>query len=435
MQRLKKNDLVVKSPGLQIRERIQLDYGDLKTFAKKIDMSESSVDQYLTHKNLGSSTFKIRLTRELGQDFRNLYKSDQAQVEELIDRYMIELCSYDRLCELQMSEVLHELAKSCNAVPIFMAKVYYGLSLYRDACGENEKALAYLNRGLLCLNELDLKADDFELKAMLLARMIWIERKTSTKEKLLRDLNSFSICSGSVNDPERRSELILLAGRALLVSGEASAARRYFNQAEDAALSEASKGRAKLYSALTAGDIQACHVELETAERLLRGNDAMVPELLLTRAKLSEHEDAGRETLNYLQMALERCGRHLTAHSAELSALWFMKLLDEVQDEAEYDKLFTAHVLHMASELRKGYKYAREHLNEACACLDQRALSARGSLDLLKALGKVQHPQSYHPTIAPSYYQLLGKLAAEAFGHDLPDALIDEFFEEDSTSE
>jgi hypothetical protein len=81
MQKLRKNDIVIKSPGLQIREKIQRDYGDLKTFANKIDMSESSVDQYLTHKNMGSSTFKIRLTRELGQDFRSLYKSDQEQVE------------------------------------------------------------------------------------------------------------------------------------------------------------------------------------------------------------------------------------------------------------------------------------------------------------------------------------------------------------------
>lgn len=435
MQRLKKNDLVIKSPGLQIRERIQRDYGDLKTFAKKIDMSESSVDQYLTHKNLGSSTFKIRLTRELGQDFRNLYKSDQAQMEELIDRFLIELGSSDRLCELQMSEVLHEMAKTYNATPIFMAKVYYGLSLYRDACGENEKALAYLNRGMLCLGELDLQEVDFELKAKLLARLIWIERKTSTKEKLLRDLNSFSVCSGSVNNPELRSQLFLLVGRALLASGEGSAARSYFNQAEDAALSKALKGSAKLYSTLTAGEVQACHVELETAERLLRGTGAMVPEMLLTRAKLSELEGASRETLNYLQMALERCGRQMTAHSAEFSGLWFKKLLDEVQDEAEYDKLVTAHVLHMGSELRKGYKYAREHLNEACACLDQRALSPRGSLELLKALGKVQHPQSYHSTIAAAYYQLLGKLAAEAFGRDLPDALMDEAFEADSVSE
>ena len=431
MQRLRKTDLVVKSPGLQIRERIQRDYGDLKAFAKTIDMSESSVDQYLTHKNLGSSTFKIRLTRELGQDFRSLYKTDQEQVEALIERFMTELISYERLCELQLSEVLHEMTKTYNAEPIYLSKVYFALALYREACGEGEKALAYLSRGLQCLSEMDQNKADPELKALLLARWIWIERKISTKDKLFKDLNAFSVRAGMIDNPELISELFLTAGQALAERGERSAARSYFNQAEDAAISDVSKGRARLYLAFTSGELQAYHDTLEMAERLLRGSDKQIPELLLARAKLSELEASGREALNYLQMALERCGRKLTAHNAELTAFWLKKLMDEIEDEAEYDKLLTTHIVRIGSELARGYRFARNHLKEVCSGLNERPLSARGSLELMKALGKIQHLKSYHPSIADAYYQLMGILAAEAFGSDVPALVIEEVFEED----
>lgn len=431
MQRLKKTDLVVKSPGLQIRERIQRDYGDLKAFAKKIDMSESSVDQYLTHKNLGSSTFKIRLTRELGQDFRNLYKTDHEQVEALIERFMTELKSSERLCELEMSEVLHELAMSHLAEPDYLSKVYFALALYREACGESEKALAYLSRGLQRLNEMDQNKVDPEFRSILLARWIWIERKISTLDKLFKDLNAFSVYTSSIDNPELKAELFLTVGQALAERGESSAARSYFNQAEEAAISDASKGRAKLCLAMTSGDLQTYRDTLEMAEHLLRGSDKQIPELLYARAKLSELEASGREALNYLQMALERCGRKLTAHSAELSALWVKKLKDEIQEEAEYDKLMTVHILRIVSELARGYRFARNHLKEVCSGLCARPMSARGSLELLKTLGKVQHLKSYHPSIKDTYYQLMGKLAAEAFGTDLPELVIEEVFEED----
>lgn len=424
MQKLRKNDLVIKSPGLQIRERIQRDYGDLKTFAKKIDMSESSVDQYLTHKNMGSSTFKIRLIRELGQDFRMLYKSDQEQAEALVERFMTEVSSYEQLNELQMAEALHALVKSHEIGRGALASSYYGQALYREACGEAEKALGYLSRGVALLRGNEGQGKYLDLLAALLTRIIWVERHSATKEKLFKDLQSWSVCLKHVESRNLRSELCCTVGKAFLDRDEVSTAQFYFTMAEDLAESEFIKGRAKLCSVMMSGDSEACRVNLEEAERLLRGTSDIVPELLLARARMSAMKSDGREALNYLNMAMDRCGRKLTAHSAELSSMWYQKIMDEVADEAEFERALRAHILRLVSELGKGYKYARDHLNETINALGIRPLSALGAFSLLKDLGKIQHPKSYHPAVSELYYKLLGRLAADAFGSAMPEELL-----------
>jgi len=424
MQKLRKNDLVIKSPGLQIREKIQRDYGDLKTFAKKIDMSESSVDQYLTHKNMGSSTFKIRLTRELGQDFRTLYKSDQEQLEALIDRFMSEVGGYEQLSELQMAEGLHALVKTHEMGPCAMAKVYYGLALYREACGEIEKTLGYLSRGVALLRVSEDQGQSEALLAELLTRMIWVERLSATKEKLFKDLQSWSVHLKHVDSRDQRAEMCWTVGKAFLERNEISTAQFYFTMAEDLAESDHVKGRAKLCSVLMSEASEVNHVALEEAERLLRGASNSVTELMLARAKMSEMGNDRREALNFLHMALDRCGRKLTAHSPELSSKWYGLILAEITDMTEFERLMRAHILRMVSELGKSYRNARGHLSETFVCLEQRPLSALGAFELLKDLGKIQHPHSYHPAISERYYNLLGRLAADAFGSAIPEELL-----------
>jgi hypothetical protein len=424
MQKLRKSDIVIKSPGLQIREKIQRDYGDLKTFANIIDMSESSVDQYLTHKNMGSSTFKIRLTRELGQDFRSLYKSDQEQVESLIERFMAEVARYEQLSELQMAEGLHALVKACDVDPWANASAYYGQALYREACGEPEKALGYLSRGIALLRGSDGQGRTAELLAVMLTRMIWIERLTASKEKLFKDLQNWSVFLKLIESRNLKAEICLTVSKAFLDRNEMSTAQFYGTMAEDLAESDYVKGKVKLNSVLMSGDLETCRVAIEEAERLLRGASDSVPELLLARARLSEKVNDGRESLNYLHMAMDRCGRKLTAHSSELSAMWFRKLLEEITDDIEYERALRAHVLRLVSELGKGYKCARSHMNETFICLGRRPLSALGAFELLKDLGRIQHPESYHQAISELYYKLLGKLAANAFGSAIPEELL-----------
>ena len=424
MQKLRKNDLAIKSPGLQIREKIQRDYGDLKTFANKIDMSESSVDQYLTHKNMGSSTFKIRLTRELGQDFRSLYKSDQEQAELLIDRFLSEVDRYEQLSELQMAESLHDLAKSCEVNPWATASAYYGLALYREACGETEKALGYLSRGIALLRVSESQGRTTEILALMLTRLIWVERLSATKEKLFKDLQTWSVYLKLIESRDLKAEMCLTVGKAFLAREELSTAQFYFTMAEDLAESEHVKGKAKLGTVLISGDFETCHIAAAEAERLLRGASDLVPELLLSRARISEIGNDGRETLNYLHMAMDRCGRKLTAHSPELSGMWFRKLLEEITEATEFERVLRAHILRLVSELGKGYKYARSHLNETFDCLGRRPLSSLGAFELLKDLGRIQHPESYHPAVSELYYKLLGKLAADAFGSAIPEELL-----------
>jgi len=424
MQKLRKTDLVIKSPGLQIREKIQRDYGDLKTFAKKIDMSESSVDQYLTHKNMGSSTFKIRLTRELGQDFRSLYKSDQEQVEALIERFMTEEDRHEQLSDLQMADGIHTLVKTCVVDPWAMASLYYGQALYREACGETEKAMGYLSRGLALLRVTEGQERSTQVLTKLLTRMIWIERLSATKEKLFKDLQNWSIYLNRIESRDLKAEMCGIVSKAFLARQEIPTAQFYAAMAEDLAESDYLKGKATLGSVWMSDDLESCRFNLEEAERLLRGAPELIPELLIARARISDLVNDERETLNYLHMAMDRCGRKLTAYSPELSAMWLNKLLEGMADDIEFERALRAHILRLVSELGKGYKYARSHLNETFICLGRRPLSGLGSFELLRDLGKIQHPESYHPAISEVYYKLLGKLAAVAFGSVIPEELL-----------
>jgi hypothetical protein len=305
-----------------------------------------------------------------------------------------------------------------------MAGAYYGQALYREACGETLQALGYLSRGVALLRGADGREQPMALLAELLTLMIWIERLSATKDKLFKDLQSWSSCLKHIASRDRRSELCWTVGKAFLERDEVSTAQFYFTMAEDLAESDNVKGRAKLCSVLVSGDSEACRVALEEAERLLRGASDWVPELMLARARMSEVRNDRRESLNYLHMAMDRCGRKLTAHSADLSAMWYRRLLDDLTDEAEFERTLRAHILRLVSELGKGYKYARDHLSETFECMGRRPLSALGAFELLKDLGKIQHPHSYHPVISEHYYKLLGRLASNAFGSAIPEEIL-----------
>lgn len=435
MQKLRKQDLVIKTPGLQIRERIQRDYGDLRTFAEMIDMSESSVDQYLTQKTLGSSTFKIRLIRELGQDFRDLYQSDEAQLEKLIERFILELPYYEQLSELQMAQALYALAKSSEASGPQMAWVYYGLAIYKEACGETQQALAYLSRGLATVRRLKASEADGLLQAALLTQMICLESPTASLEKLHQDLASWTSCIKQVENRDQRAKWIRWVGQAFADRGELAVAQYHFTMAADTADSELEKGLSLLAGGSICEEAPACQVAIEMAEQRLRGERSAVLDLLLARAKCAMLNGEDREALNYLHMAIERCGRKLTAHSSQLSLLLYQQWLRVFPETTEIEAAFRRHFLPMVSELGKGYCHARGHLKVTLDFLATHPFSGLEAFELLKALGKVHDPDRYHPGIAEIYLKVLGRLTVMAFGSGLSDEVLTEAYDSNVFSE
>lgn len=414
MQRLKKSELVVKSPGLQIREKIQRDYGDLKTFSKRIGMSESSVDQYLTHKNLGSSTFKIRLTRELGKDFNALYVSDVDQVEELIARYWSELRDYDHLMELQMAQTLYKLGKVHNVSVDALAKALHGLALYKEACGEAEQALGFLHRALSLLRA-HREVGSPEIRAVLMAELIRIEQTSAVKEKLYKDLETWSVDLKSLEDGDLKSVLCKMVGMAFLGRGELSTVQYYFTLASDFAVTEHCSGLAKLSMAMASEDSQNAKVNLETAERLLRDQPSAFPELLLARASLAKTVGDLKEAQKYIHMAVERCGRKLTAHSVEISRIWYQLNASTDTGTENHDRHLKTYVMKLVSELPKGYLHARGHLEETLKVFESSGVSSVCALEMLRDLAMQHAPGSLHPALRELYLKLLGVLAVMTF--------------------
>jgi hypothetical protein len=98
---------------------------------------------------------------------------------------MTEADRYEQLSDLQMAEGLHALVKACGVDPWAVASAYYGQALYREACGETEKALGYLSRGIALLRSSDGQGRNAEILAMLLTRMIWIERLSAVQREIV----------------------------------------------------------------------------------------------------------------------------------------------------------------------------------------------------------------------------------------------------------
>lgn len=118
------DDIVLKTPGMQLKEIILDKYGSLSAFAEEINLYESSIVQYLSQKQLGSTTFKIRLTQALDKDYHELYKTEVEQIREFtywvswyyyLYKKKSDILILDRLKEMTLSHgMLEEYAVVCR---------------------------------------------------------------------------------------------------------------------------------------------------------------------------------------------------------------------------------------------------------------------------------------------------------------------------------
>ena len=138
------SDIVIKSPGVQIREKIHEEYGSIKAFADAIDLYESSIHQYLSSKTLGSSTFKIRLTRAFGVDFHELYKTDEEQIRTFTTDMSWGIMDYNQQSDIDTSEKLKKLCLERELLEDY-AIVCRCYAHYYFNQGKKDRAQAYMN--------------------------------------------------------------------------------------------------------------------------------------------------------------------------------------------------------------------------------------------------------------------------------------------------
>jgi len=81
----KKNSISIIPPGQQLKEKLIQHFGDLKNAALHLGLSKNTLEQYLRSSELGSDSFKIKLTQLYDADFDSLYLSITDQISAYIN--------------------------------------------------------------------------------------------------------------------------------------------------------------------------------------------------------------------------------------------------------------------------------------------------------------------------------------------------------------
>jgi hypothetical protein len=181
---------------------------------------------------------------------------------------------------------------------------------------------------------------------------------------------------------------------------------------------------------------------IKEAEKYLRSDKKFDLNLLLARAKLAFLAGEHTEATRYVAMAMDRCGRKITAFSPELSSLWLklnfelpQKAADHIHGSTDHvtqgtaeddendendendeilesarEKAVVAYILRLLSELPSGYLSARQHLDSIEAHLSKRGYWTLAPEAWLPALTGLQHLGDLQGVIASSYLQLLGRM-------------------------
>ncbi|MGX8795398.1 tetratricopeptide repeat protein [Fusibacter sp. JL298sf-3] len=138
------SDIVIKSPGVQLREKIVAKYGSIEAFADAIDLYASSVRQYLSSKTLGSSTFKIRLMRAFDADFHDLYADEATQIRQWTSQVSWTIDTYVFKGDSQLLEKLKMLTLDYGLMEDYAIVCRCYAHFYHNQ-GENSWAKAYID--------------------------------------------------------------------------------------------------------------------------------------------------------------------------------------------------------------------------------------------------------------------------------------------------
>ena len=137
------NDIAIKSPGQQIKALIVGKYGSIEAFSEQIGLYSISVKQYLSNKNLGSSTFKIKLTNELNMNFEDMYKTEEQQISSYVADISQNIEKYNQNKDEQVIEKLKNICFEREMLDEYISMCRsYGIYYYNQ--NKFDRALSYM---------------------------------------------------------------------------------------------------------------------------------------------------------------------------------------------------------------------------------------------------------------------------------------------------
>lgn len=223
--RFQLNDIVIKTPGVQLRERILEQYGSIKNFADAIGLYESSITQYLSSKKLGSSTFKIRTMNAFKTDFNDLYKSDAEQIRYFtdliswyIDKYVYkkDLEILDRVKMLALERGLYE-----DYAIICRAYAHYYMNQ-----GKVDRAQAYIDVALNSVKD----RDNIDRIGLYIGDQILMKAKDMTRNEFKKALDEFYDILDRISGPLTNGHMRMRLGKVYYRLGIYDESRKLFNE-------------------------------------------------------------------------------------------------------------------------------------------------------------------------------------------------------------
>lgn len=268
------NDIVIKSPGVQIREKIIEKYGSIKNFAEEIQLYENSIAQYLSSKKLGSSTFKIRTMNAFKVDFKELYKSDEEQIryftsmlswhiEEYVFKDDIKILEKLKMISLER-ELYEDYAIVCRAYAHF----------YMNQ-GKYDRARAYIDVAVNSVRD----RDNVDRYGLYLGDQLLMNYKYMTKGEFRKAVDEIYEVLPRVSGPLTKGHIHMKLGKVYFNLGFMDISREMFKNV----LSYHKDARSRSFVYLWLGDVEKKEKNFneafsyyKEAEKLLNSDDIVI---------------------------------------------------------------------------------------------------------------------------------------------------------------
>lgn len=217
------SEIVIKTPGVQLREKIIEKYGSIRAFADAIDLYESSIVQYLSSKKLGSSTFKIRTMNAFETDFNDLFRSDEDQI-----RYFTSQVSWyiEEYVYKEDIEILEKLKMICLEYGLLedYAIVCRSYAHFYMNQGKYNRAKAYIDVAVNTMRD----RENIDRFGLYLSDKILIEAADMTRPEFRKIVEEFNSTLEQVKGPLTRGHMYANLGQAYFDLGEYQLSKKMF---------------------------------------------------------------------------------------------------------------------------------------------------------------------------------------------------------------
>ncbi len=404
MNKIALSDVIIKSPGVQIREKILEKYDSIKNFADAIDLYESSINQYLSSKSLGSSTFKIRTINALKTEFDDLFKTDEEQIRDLtskvswyIDEYNLEkdILIFEKLKKIVLErELMEDYAIVCRCY----AHYYMNIGLY-------DRAYAYIDVAVNTMRDKAFK-DRFGLY---LSDLISMKVTTLNKGVLKKLMDEVLAVIKEVKGPLTKLKIYMNIADAYFKLSEYKLSEDYYNKAFKYVDND--KSKSLLYVSL--GNVEKAKSNYDSAfkyytsaENLLVEDDSIMKYIYDEFALYYYEKDMLDEAENYIDKVFLSEGYDISySNNTRLDTYFKIKLKLNKED----DLLFI--IERLINEIKLGYIYGVSQLEKLDEILESSITSEYLNKKITKLIKNYYKTNDLKEKYSKALKQILGTLS------------------------